>query len=177
MIKLADFGLARAFNIPLKTFTHEVITLWYRAPEILLCSRHYSTPVDIWSAGCIFIEMVNNCPVFCGDSEIDQLFKIFQFLGTPTERTWPGVTSLPGYNPRFPNWNGNHLVSIVPTLELQGIDLLSKMLLYDPSARISAKEALNHPYFAELNRLRSWMIRSYQYGLGNRGNYLCSSNH
>jgi len=78
LLKLADFGLARAFGIPVRTFTHEVVTLWYRAPEILLGARHYSTPVDVWSVGCIFAEMVNQKPLFPGDSEIDELFKIFR---------------------------------------------------------------------------------------------------
>ncbi|CAI5520542.1 unnamed protein product [Closterium sp. Naga37s-1] len=77
-LKLADFGLARAFGIPVRTFTHEVVTLWYRAPEILLGSNHYGTPVDIWSVGCIFAEMINQRPLFPGDSEIDELFKIFR---------------------------------------------------------------------------------------------------
>lgn len=70
-LKLADFGLARAFGIPVKTYTHEVITLWYRAPEILLGAKKYSVPVDIWSAGCIFAEMAQKRPLFAGDSEID----------------------------------------------------------------------------------------------------------
>lgn len=70
-LQVADFGLARAFGLPLKTYTHEVITLWYRAPEILLGQRQYSTPVDIWSLGCIFAEMAQKKPLFCGDSEID----------------------------------------------------------------------------------------------------------
>ncbi|GMQ03497.1 hypothetical protein CsSME_00049274 [Camellia sinensis var. sinensis] len=103
-LKLADFGLARAFGIPVRTFTHEVVTLWYRAPEILLGSRHYSTPVDVWSVGCIFAEMVNQRPLFPGDSEIDELFKIFRVLGTPNEDTWPGVTSLPDFKSAFPKW-------------------------------------------------------------------------
>lgn len=77
-IKLADFGLARAFNVPLRTYTHEVVTLWYRAPEILLGSRTYSTPVDMWSVGCIFAEMARRKPLFPGDSEIDELYKIFR---------------------------------------------------------------------------------------------------
>ena len=76
-LKLADFGLARAFAIPLRAYTHEVVTLWYRAPEILLGAKQYSTPVDVWSIGCIFAEMINQSPLFPGDSEIDQLFKIF----------------------------------------------------------------------------------------------------
>lgn len=79
-LKLADFGLSRAFGIPLGQYTHEVVTLWYRAPEILLGEQKYSTPVDIWSAGCIFAEMVTKTPLFPGDSEIDQIFRIFRFI-------------------------------------------------------------------------------------------------
>ncbi|KIH45399.1 kinase domain protein [Ancylostoma duodenale] len=84
VIKLADFGLARNFSIPSRVYTHEVVTLWYRAPEILLGGRYYSTAIDVWSLGCIFSEMVAGIPLFAGDSEIDQLFRIFKILGTPT---------------------------------------------------------------------------------------------
>jgi cyclin-dependent kinase len=77
-LKLADFGLARAFGIPLRTYTHEVVTLWYRAPEVLLGSRHYSTAIDMWSVGCIFAEMAMRSPLFPGDSEIDEIFRIFR---------------------------------------------------------------------------------------------------
>ena len=77
VIKLADFGLARAFGLPVKTYTHEVVTLWYRAPEILLGQKQYSTPVDIWPIGCIYAEMAQRKALFSGDSEIDQIFKIF----------------------------------------------------------------------------------------------------
>ena len=80
IIKVADFGLARAFGIPIKTLTHEILTLWYRAPEILLGQKEYSTPVDIWSIGLIFYEMAHRKPLFAGDCEIDQIFKIFQIL-------------------------------------------------------------------------------------------------
>ncbi|CAL1281972.1 unnamed protein product, partial [Larinioides sclopetarius] len=78
-IKIADFGLARAFGIPVRVYTHEVVTLWYRAPEVLLGSPRYSTPIDIWSIGCIFAEMANKAPLFRGDSEIDQLYRIFRY--------------------------------------------------------------------------------------------------
>lgn len=78
-LKLADFGLARAIGIPVRTYTHEVVTLWYRAPEILLGSKHYSTAVDIWSVGCIFAEMATKIPLFPGDSEIDEIYKIFRY--------------------------------------------------------------------------------------------------
>jgi len=88
MVKIADFGLARSFGLPLKTYTHEVVTLWYRAPEVLLGAKVYSTGVDIWSLGCIFYELAHRKPLFYGESEIGQLFKIFKCLGTPKEETW-----------------------------------------------------------------------------------------
>lgn len=148
-LKLADFGLARAFGIPMRTYTHEVVTLWYRAPEVLLGSRHYSTAIDMWSVGCIFAEMVmRGSPLFPGDSEIDQIFKIFRILGTPNEETWPGVTQLPDYKDTFPRWSKQELKSVVPNLDEQGLDLLAHTLTYDTAKRISAKRALNHPYFA-----------------------------
>ncbi|CAD8144953.1 unnamed protein product [Paramecium octaurelia] len=154
--QIADFGLARAFGLPLKTYTHEVITLWYRAPEILLGQRQYSTPVDIWSLGCIFAEMAQKRPLFCGDSEIDQLFKIFKIMGTPKESTWPGVSTLPDFKSTFPRWPtptnsaatlGKDINNLCPL----GLDLLSKMIVYDPYARITAEEALKHAYFDDLN--------------------------
>jgi serine/threonine protein kinase len=80
VLKLADFGLARAFGVPIRTYTHEVVTLWYRAPEILLGQARYSTPVDMWSVGCIFAELVTKRPLFPGDCEIDELFRIFRLV-------------------------------------------------------------------------------------------------
>jgi serine/threonine protein kinase len=123
-LKLADFGLARAFGIPLRSYTHEVVTLWYRAPEVLLGSKLYSTTVDIWSIGCIFGEMVLKSAVFPGDSEIDQLFRIFRFLGTPTENEWPGVSQLPDYKDNFPVWAPQPFENLFKNLEPSGIDLL-----------------------------------------------------
>lgn len=152
VIKIADFGLARAFGIPVRVYTHEVITLWYRAPEILLGSARYSTPADIWSIGCMFGEMVNRRPLFHGDSEIDQLFRIFRTLGTPTEDTWPGVSQLPDYKANFPFWKGSQLHTAVKTLDNPGNDLLEKMLIYDPVKRISAKAIMKHPYFNNLDK-------------------------
>ncbi|KAG2392043.1 hypothetical protein C9374_013528 [Naegleria lovaniensis] len=149
-VKLADFGLARAFQIPTRTLTHEVVTLWYRAPEILLGCKTYSTPVDVWSVGCIFAELCNGSALFPADSEIDMLYKIFQALGTPNEQVWKGVTALPLWKPIFPQWRGNFIRSLVPSLCDQGIDLLSKMLVYQPNMRITAKQALEHPYFDDI---------------------------
>eukprot|EP01116_Phalansterium_solitarium_P009140 TRINITY_DN23174_c0_g1_i2.p1 TRINITY_DN23174_c0_g1~~TRINITY_DN23174_c0_g1_i2.p1 ORF type:complete len:303 (+),score=70.34 TRINITY_DN23174_c0_g1_i2:76-984(+) len=149
-LKLADFGLSRAFGIPLRAYTHEVVTLWYRAPEILLGEPHYSTPVDLWSAGCIFAEMVGKVPLFPGDSEIDQLFRIFRVLGTPNEAMWPGVTRLPEYQATFPQHPRQSLAALFPDLGPAGIDLLQRLLHYDPDRRISADQALDHAYFADL---------------------------
>jgi len=149
-LKLADFGLARAFGIPMRTYTHEVVTLWYRAPEVLLGSRHYSTAIDMWSVGCIFAEMaMQGTPLFPGDSEIDQIFKIFRILGTPNEDSWPGVSSLPDYKPTFPQWSRQDVARIVTTLGEDGLDMLKRTLTYDSAKRISAKRALGHPYFAD----------------------------
>jgi len=151
-IKIADFGLARAFGIPVRVYTHEVVTLWYRAPEVLLGSPKYSCPIDIWSIGTIFAEMVNRRPLFQGDSEIDQLFRIFRVLRTPTEELWPGVTQLPDFKASFPNWATMNLKSSMKKLEPAGLDLLEATLVYDPSKRISAKKALLHPYFDDLDK-------------------------
>lgn len=151
LIKLADFGLGRGFGIPVRAYTHEVVTLWYRAPEVLLGGQRYACPIDIWSVGCIFAEMVTKKPLFHGDSEIDQLFRIFRILGTPTEQNWPGVSQLPDYKQNFPRWSGEGLRKVVPQLDNNGLDLLEKMLKYDPAKRISAKEALDHPFFNDLD--------------------------
>lgn len=93
-IKIADFGLSRIFSIPVRPYTPNVVTLCYRSPEILLGSNDYSTPIDIWSLGCIFIELYTKEAPFQGDSEEDQIYRIFRILGTPTEEVWPGVTSV-----------------------------------------------------------------------------------
>lgn len=151
IIKLADFGLARALCVPVRVYTHEVVTLWYRAPEVLLGSPRYSTPVDIWSIGCIFAEIASRRPVFRGDSEIDQLFRIFRTLSTPNEDSWPGVSQLPDYKTSFPSWRTNVLPQSVKNLDETGLDLLQRMLVYDPPQRISAVAALHHPYFADLD--------------------------
>lgn len=152
-LKLADFGLARAFCPPIRPLTHEVVTLWYRPPEILLGSQTYAPPVDVWAIGTIFVEMVTKRPLFPGDSEIDQLFKIFRQLGTPTEEEWPGVTQLQDWNPSFPKWiKSNYSSTTTENLDDEGLDLLEKFLYYSPKDRISAKDSMNHPYFDDLDK-------------------------
>lgn len=160
-LKLADFGLARAFGVPLRTYTHEVVTLWYRAPEILLGGRQYSTGVDMWSVGCIFAEMCTRKPLFPGDSEIDQIFKTFRLLGTPTEEVWPGVTSYPDFKSSFPKWQRDLSAPLCTNLDVDGLELLEMMLVYDPAGRISAKQACNHPYFEDFS-LNSYDANGYR---------------
>jgi len=147
LIKIADFGLARSLGVPIKILTHEVVTLWYRAPEILLGAQKYTYAVDIWSMGCIFAEMVTNIPLFTGDSEIDQLFKIFSTLSTPNEESWPGISKLPDYKPSFPQWKDNKLALSITNTSIECLDLINKMLKYDPIGRINSIDTLNHPYF------------------------------
>ena len=179
-LKLADFGLARAFSIPLRPYSHEVVTLWYRAPEVLLNDPRYSTPIDVWSAGTIFAEMLTKRPLFPGDSEIDELYRIFQVMGTPNEAVWPGVTSLEYWRSSFPQWKRQEWSTTFPHVSADALDLLSvcafffshshfflttfhvsphsldthiqKMLVYDPSQRITAKASLSHPYFDDLDK-------------------------
>ena len=175
-LKLADFGLARAyafaasrdrpfrplrvrtrpprFSSPRHAYTHEVITLWYRAPEILLGAEHYSTPVDIWSIGCIFCEMASSRPLFPGDSEIDELFRIFRVCGTPGDHVWPGVSQLPNYKAEFPKWHAQRWDCAVPELGpaspsggAEALDLVACLLTYAPSKRITCRKALDHPFF------------------------------
>jgi cyclin-dependent kinase len=150
-LKLADFGLARAFGIPVRSYTHEVVTLWYRAPDVLMGSRKYSTPVDVWSIGCIFAEMLNGGPLFPGTSEADQLHRIFRSLGTPDETIYPEISQLPEWRPDFPVYPApSNLSGLVPTLDSVGLDLIQRMLCYNPAHRIPAQEALTHPFFNDL---------------------------
>ena len=144
VMKLADFGLARAYGLPIKTYTHEVVTLWYRAPEILLGQKQYSTSVDLWSAGCIFYEIAMKRPLFSGDSEIDQIFKIFRLHGSPTEETWPGVSKLPDFKSSFPKFKATSLQEVAKGMDPLAQDLLAHMIALDPAKRISARLALQH---------------------------------
>ncbi|OMH81603.1 Cyclin-dependent kinase-like protein [Zancudomyces culisetae] len=224
-LKLGDFGLARAYGIPVRSYSHEVVTLWYRAPDVLLGSRKYGPEIDIWSVGCIFAEMVTGRPLFPGNSVADQLLKIFKVLGTPIDinllpsrklsmdstnrlptvtdtlrndaavldegiehnenvgednknetlqskiddqditrldqsiedysndpRAWPDVSKLPEWKHDFPIYSRICLEPLLPKLDSKGIDLFEKLLAYIPEKRISAEEALRHPYFHDIRR-------------------------
>jgi len=151
-LKLGDFGLARAFGIPVRNYSHEVVTLWYRAPDVLMGSRNYATSIDMWSIGCIFAEMVNGHPLFPGTSVSDELEKIFKVFGTPNESTWPGVSQLPDYKPPAIVYERMPVENVALKMEYLGADLFKRFMEYSPEKRISAEEALQHPYFNELRR-------------------------
>jgi len=149
VLKLADFGLAREYGSPLGQMTEGVVTLRYRAPEVLLGGQ-YTTAVDVWSCGCIFAEFLTNQSLFAGHNDLEQIDKIFQVLGSPSERMWPGFSKFPVLKTfSFVEQPYSTLKKNMPMLSDLGFQLLKSMFVYDPSKRISAEAALNHPYFME----------------------------
>ncbi|KAM0680860.1 Cyclin-dependent kinase catalytic subunit [Glugoides intestinalis] len=144
-VKLGDFGLGRAASIPLRHYTAQIVTLWYRPPELLLGYEYYDSSVDVWSLACIIAEMDMMMPLFMGDSEVDQLYKIYNILGTPTNEHWSEVESLPNYNKEMTNFKKKNFDTLISDKPLSS--LIEKMLLYDPLKRITAQEALDEPYF------------------------------
>lgn len=155
-LKLADFGLARAKSIPIKTYSNEVVTLWYRPPDILLGSTEYSTHIDMWGVGCIFYEMATGWPLFPGSTVDEQLSLIFKRLGTPNEENWPGITIHPHYSKalKYGPYLGvpGGIPNMVPHLPSRGHSLLSSLLVFPGTSRISAADALKHAYFTESSK-------------------------
>ena len=150
-LKLADFGLAREKTVPSKTYSSEVVTLWYRPPEVLLGSVTYDSSIDMWGVGCIFCEMASGRTLFPGSSVDEELILIWRILGTPTEDVWPGISQNKEFiNGKFPRYHPEPLRNLVPRLDPNGLSLLTSFLIYDSSKRIRAKDALNHPYFYSL---------------------------
>lgn len=173
-LKIADFGLARAFVPPSRPLTTEVVTRWYRSPELLLGSNTYSPSVDVWSVATIIAEMATKKALFPAECEIEQLHVIFRMLGTPNEEIWPDIVNLPFWRNSFPNWRVPRLRAELKDFCPEGIDLIEvsypsscnawsafssvfsrfvlfwlfeqRMLVYDPSRRITAKDALQHEY-------------------------------
>uniref|UniRef100_A0A7N5ZPP5 cyclin-dependent kinase n=1 Tax=Anabas testudineus TaxID=64144 RepID=A0A7N5ZPP5_ANATE len=156
-LKLADFGLARAKSIPTKTYSNEVVTLWYRPPDILLGSTDYSTHIDMWGVGCIFYEMATGRPLFPGSTVEEELHFIFKLLGTPTEQSWPGISSneeFMTYN--YPQYRAETLSNHTPRYTALYSVPHTGTLQYYRRKRISAEESMKHHYFTNLgNRVMS----------------------
>ncbi|KAJ8084187.1 hypothetical protein PM082_002954 [Marasmius tenuissimus] len=168
-IKVADFGLARRYGDPVGVggMTQLVVTLWYRcdslvldrlitlkhhqrAPEILLGAEKYSTAVDMWSVGCIFAELLSKEPLFQAKGELELISMIFKLLGPPTKDSWPEYTALPlAKTITLPSPQPHQFRQKFPYLTTAGLDLMISLLTYDPERRITADEALQHPYFTE----------------------------
>lgn len=149
-LKIGDFGLARMFSVPIEVYTHDVVTLWYRAPEILLGSLTYGPEVDMWSIGSIIAEMATGRPLFDGRCEIETLFKILQLVGTPTEESWPRVSTLQFFKFSFPQWRGR-LTSLKiarPELGDVGMVLLQGLLMANPQVRFNASVAKRQAFVA-----------------------------
>ncbi|XP_018331194.1 cyclin-dependent kinase 10 isoform X2 [Agrilus planipennis] len=149
-VKIADFGLARWFGVPLKPMTPHVVTLWYRAPELLLQAPTQTTSVDMWAAGCILGELLGHKPLLPGRSEIQQLELIVDLLGTPSDAIWPGFSKLPALqNFTLKQQPYNNLKQRFPWLSAAGLRLLNFLFMYDPRKRATAEECLQSSYFKE----------------------------
>ncbi|KAG8471231.1 hypothetical protein KFE25_009652 [Diacronema lutheri] len=158
-LTVCDFGMARHYSDPIKKMSTQVVTLWYRAPEILLGSQLYTQAVDMWSVGCIFAEIISLKPLLPGQGDIDQIERTFKLLGTPNDTIWPGYSQLPNVQKgRWRTYPYNRLRDTFckpsfaggpAPLTDRGLELLNAMLTYDPERRISARDALAHAYFRE----------------------------
>uniref|UniRef100_A0AAZ3PJS2 cyclin-dependent kinase n=1 Tax=Oncorhynchus tshawytscha TaxID=74940 RepID=A0AAZ3PJS2_ONCTS len=146
-LKLADFGLARAKSVPTKTYSNEVVTLWYRPPDVLLGSSEYSTQIDMWGVGCIFYEMAAGRPLFPGSAVEDELHLIFRLLGTPSEDSWPGISSMDEFKSyKFPKYKTQPLINHAPRY----VGLQTAFSVRGHKQRMSADESMRQPYFRSL---------------------------
>ncbi|KAH0539670.1 cyclin-dependent kinase 7 [Cotesia glomerata] len=147
VLKIGDFGLAKFFGSPNRINTHQVVTRWYRAPELLYGARLYGTGVDMWAVGCILAELLLRNPFLPGESDLDQLTRIFQTLGTPTEETWPGMTELTDFI-QFKPFIGIPFSDIFTAVSADLLDLISSLLRINPSERCTCSQALQMPFFS-----------------------------
>ena len=170
-LKLADFGLAREIrSVP--PYTEYVSTRYYRAPECILQSNNYNSPIDIWGLGCIMAEMyLHPQPLFCGSNEKEVLFRICSVLGTPTYDSWnDGIQQAKLIGIKFPNNSGTELEKIIPEASSEAIDLMKQMLKWDPNRRATANNLLNHPFFTRHT------INHYSFSFNNESNYFNNEN-
>jgi cell division cycle 2-like len=154
-LKIADFGMARYVGDPGPKLTQLVVTLWYRSPELLLGAKVYNGAVDMWSVGCIFGEILSREPLLQGANEVDQVTKIFELCGVPSQSSWPTFRSLPNARAlRLPKPSstaemGSAVRAKFTSLTNAGVALLNDLLALDPERRPTAKEMLSHKYFTE----------------------------
>lgn len=159
VLKIADFGLARVHDDRKQqnggkvgedgtSYTHQVATRWYRAPELLFGARHYGTGVDLWAAGCILAELLNHAPLFPGENDINQIYRVLQVLGQPTVEAWPEVTSLPDFNKiSFPDLAPVPFHHVLPGATDTAVALARSLLTYNPKERAAAATARAHAWF------------------------------
>ncbi|XP_052283620.1 cyclin-dependent kinase 7-like [Dreissena polymorpha] len=146
VLKLGDFGLAKFFGSPNRIYTHQVVTRWYRCPELLFGARNYGTGVDTWAVGCILAELLLRVPFLAGETDLDQLSKIFEVLGTPSRDDWPAMEYLPDFV-QFKPVIGRDLKEIFIAASDDLLELLRGLLRMDPLSRITASQALQKAYF------------------------------
>ncbi|GEQ67266.1 hypothetical protein JCM33374_g930 [Metschnikowia sp. JCM 33374] len=151
-LKIADFGLARAFGNANEDFTPKVVTRWYRAPELLFGAKHYTGAVDMWAVGIIFAELMLRTPYLPGKDDLDQIEVTFKALGTPTEQVWPNVSNLPLYNALrvYPLPSRQELRNRFSAATEKALDLMISMTQLDPSRRCDSTSALMSDYFTEM---------------------------
>ncbi|KAI7896044.1 kinase-like domain-containing protein [Mucor mucedo] len=153
LLKIADFGLARTLSLPGKPMTPNVVTLWYRAPEVLFGDTNYTTSIDLWSAGCIMGELMQHKPLLPGNTEQAQLDLIVKLLGSPNDSIWPGFNKLPSSKLLvLPKQTYNSIKQVFPRFSENTLGLLAGLLTYNPKTRLTVKQALAHPYFQESPR-------------------------
>ncbi|KAL2680760.1 hypothetical protein Neosp_008363 [[Neocosmospora] mangrovei] len=152
-LRIADFGMARYVGDPPPKLTQLVVTLWYRAPELLLGAKSYGAAVDMWSVGCIFGELLTREPLLQGKNEVDQVSRIFELCGVPTDESWPGFRRLPNARtlrlPKTAAASGSVVRARFPGLTSAGAGLLADLLSLDPDRRPTAREMLQHEYFRQ----------------------------
>eukprot|EP01017_Pseudomicrothorax_dubius_P021801 TRINITY_DN2344_c0_g1_i1.p1 TRINITY_DN2344_c0_g1~~TRINITY_DN2344_c0_g1_i1.p1 ORF type:complete len:251 (-),score=40.03 TRINITY_DN2344_c0_g1_i1:84-836(-) len=152
-LKICDLGLARGFEQENEFKTEYVVTRWYRAPEVILNASEYTKAIDVWSIGCIFAELLGRTPLFPGDDYLDQIQRIIAVLGTPNadQLSFIGNESAMKYVKSLPKRSTQQWQSLYPKANPVGMDLLSKMLTFNPDRRLTVEECLRHPYFESLH--------------------------
>lgn len=147
VLKIGDFGLAKNYGSPNKVYSHQVVTRWYRAPELIFGAKIYSTGIDIWAVGCILAELLLRVPFLPGETDLDQLNQIFKVLGSPSEEDWPHVSTLPHFV-QFKPMPAIPFRDIFTASSDDLIEVLEKMLALNPLKRCTCKDALKMPYFS-----------------------------